>query len=500
MTQSPNLALPFLAAGQAQKHVTVNEALRLLDGLVQLSVLDRDLTAPPGGAVDGERYIVASGATGSWAGWDLDVALRVDGAWLRLSPGPGWRAWIEDEGLLLVYNGSAWVGTTPDELQNLELLGIMATADTTNRLAVASAATLFTHAGSGHQVKVNKAGAGDTASILFQTGWSGRAEFGLSGSDDWSVKVSPDGSAWHDALIVDRGTGAVNLPNGLSVSGTLTLPAASLDLTGASFAGILPLARGGTGADTAGGARSALGLGTAAQATVVTSNTDTTTGRLMHNGSHGLGMINPRSGGLILSDWLSTSEPTGFFHLGNDTDTANKPAGLSGAGWGAGLTVRTSDIIGARFGWRGFREAAEFFMQKWDSGGWGSLFKFFHNRNILGTVAAVGGVPDGAILQGNASVSSPAGGYVERLANGFQHLHHVVTTSASGDTTVTYTLAFLSGSTPAVSITPVGDSELRVQVVSVSATAVVFSVRDGSGARVAVPAHLNISGRWSAMT
>ena len=56
-----HLLLPYILAAQAQKHVTHNEALRLLDGLVQLSVLDRDLTAPPGSPADGDRYIVASG-------------------------------------------------------------------------------------------------------------------------------------------------------------------------------------------------------------------------------------------------------------------------------------------------------------------------------------------------------------------------------------------------------------------------------------------------------
>ena len=94
-----NLLLPYILAAQAQKHVTHNEALRILDGLIQLSVLDRDLTAPPGSPADGDRYIVASGGTGDWAGWDLNVALFTDGAWLRLPPRTGWRAWI-----------SAWVG------------------------------------------------------------------------------------------------------------------------------------------------------------------------------------------------------------------------------------------------------------------------------------------------------------------------------------------------------------------------------------------------------
>jgi Protein of unknown function (DUF2793). len=119
-----HLLLPYILAAQAQKHVTHNEALRILDGLVQLSVLDRNLTAPPGSPTDGDRYIVGSGATGDWAGWDLNVALWTDGAWLRLPPRTGWRAWVEDEGLLLVHDGAGWIGTTPDVLQNMALLGL----------------------------------------------------------------------------------------------------------------------------------------------------------------------------------------------------------------------------------------------------------------------------------------------------------------------------------------------------------------------------------------
>lgn len=84
-----HLLLPYILAAQAQKHVTHNEALRLLDGLVQLSVLDSDLTAPPGSPADGDRYIVASGSTGDWTGWDQNVALFTDGAWLRLPPRAG---------------------------------------------------------------------------------------------------------------------------------------------------------------------------------------------------------------------------------------------------------------------------------------------------------------------------------------------------------------------------------------------------------------------------
>ena len=105
---SPHLLLPYILAAQAQKHVTHNEAIRLLDAVVQLSVLDRYLTAPPASPADGDRYIVASGATGLWAGWDLNVTTWVDGVWMRLVPRPGWLAWIADEATAAIWTGTVW--------------------------------------------------------------------------------------------------------------------------------------------------------------------------------------------------------------------------------------------------------------------------------------------------------------------------------------------------------------------------------------------------------
>lgn len=216
MDRTPNLSLPYITAAQAQKHLTHNEALRDLDGLVQLSVLDRDRATPPGSVVDGARYVVAPGASGAWSGHVGEIAVGRDGGWGFLVPGEGWLAWVVDEARLCVWDGAAWSvveNASPSELQNLHLLGVETTADAINRLAVKSPASLFDHAGAGHRHKINKATAGDTASLLFQTGYQGRGEIGLTGDDDLRLKVSGDGTAWHEALVVDRATGAVSLPN-----------------------------------------------------------------------------------------------------------------------------------------------------------------------------------------------------------------------------------------------------------------------------------------------
>lgn len=215
MDQSPNLGLPYILAAQAQKHVTHNEAVRTLDALVHLAVLDRDLAAPPASPADGDRYIVAQGASGAWSAHGGEIAVWQDGAWAFFAPREGWIAWIVDENAALAWDGSAWGGIASgsSSLQNVPLVGVNATADMTNRLSVAGPAALFNHEGAGHQLKINKAASTDTASLLFQDGFSGRAELGLAGSDDFKVKVSADGTAWHEAIVIDRSNGQVSFPN-----------------------------------------------------------------------------------------------------------------------------------------------------------------------------------------------------------------------------------------------------------------------------------------------
>ncbi|MEO0548064.1 MAG: DUF2793 domain-containing protein, partial [Pseudomonadota bacterium] len=197
------------------KHVTHNEAIRRLDAFVHVSAVSRSFTQPPEAPGEGERYIVAVGGEGTWAQQDQALAAWQDDAWAFYPPQPGWMCWLADEAKHVLWDGTAWVDAVDvgSALSSLSQLGVNASADATNRLAVSSHSVLLDHAGQGQQTKINKAADTQTASLLFQTAYAGRAEMGLAGDDDFRIKVSPDGSTFHDALVVDRQNGAVTFPN-----------------------------------------------------------------------------------------------------------------------------------------------------------------------------------------------------------------------------------------------------------------------------------------------
>jgi hypothetical protein len=216
MTVTPHLSLPLLAAAQAQKHVTHNEALLALDAFVGAAVRDRGRSAPPEEPADGDRHLVAAEAVGAWAGREGTMAAFQGGAWVFYALKPGMRLFVEDEDRLLVHDGLTW----RDALGTVSSLGINATPTDVNRLAVSAPATLLDHQGDDHRLLINKAETADTASLVFQNAYAGKAEIGLAGSDALSVKVSTDGMAWREAMRLDAATGAVLKPHCVSFEAT----------------------------------------------------------------------------------------------------------------------------------------------------------------------------------------------------------------------------------------------------------------------------------------
>lgn len=206
--QTPNLALPYLWPAQAQKHVTHNEALTRLDALSQIVLAGLNQTTPPTDPEIGALWALGPIPTGAWSGQNGKLALWDGTGWQFLAPKSGWIAWDQLAQRLCRHDGSVWQPYTPAHLAGL---GIGTAPDAQNRLAVAAPATLLTHEGAGHQLKINKSASAETASLLLLSNWQGHAEIGLTGSDDLTIKVSADGSAWHAAVQVAAATGAVTL-------------------------------------------------------------------------------------------------------------------------------------------------------------------------------------------------------------------------------------------------------------------------------------------------
>ena len=242
MSDTTRLALPRLDAAQAQKHVTHNEALGLLDALVHLSLFARNVAAPPPAPVEGARCIVGATPTGAFAGQAGKVAAFDDGAWRFLTPKKGWCAFVEGENRLVVFDGASWSLLAFDiaEAQNLRRLGVGATADANTPLLARLNAAAFTalrvaDGGSGDlRVTLDKQQASSIVSHLYQSNWSGRAETGLIGDDAYRIKVSADGASWKEALTVDSVTGRVVFPNGAT-----DLTAAAVATTGTPAAYLL---------------------------------------------------------------------------------------------------------------------------------------------------------------------------------------------------------------------------------------------------------------------
>jgi hypothetical protein len=225
MANTANLALPFIEAAQAQKHVTHNQALRVLDAVVQLAVVAVN-SAPPGEPADGERHIVGPAPSGVFTGHENEIAVFQDGGWTFLAPRAGWRAWDIAAETLRIWSGSAWVEFTtagPDDRVTVDYLGVgephdNTSTDTSNRLVVrGSRATFFaipdseTPGTGDFKVQISKEALANSASFFLSNNFSARAEVGLIESDDFQIKVSPDGSTFYEGLSIRRTDGHVGL-------------------------------------------------------------------------------------------------------------------------------------------------------------------------------------------------------------------------------------------------------------------------------------------------
>lgn len=106
--QTPNLSLPFIMPAQAQKHVTHNEAIELLDLIVQLTLQATGTNVPPTAPLEGQAWSLGAAPTGAWSGQAGKIATWRGGGWLFVALREGWTAWVKAEAKLKIVSGGQW--------------------------------------------------------------------------------------------------------------------------------------------------------------------------------------------------------------------------------------------------------------------------------------------------------------------------------------------------------------------------------------------------------
>jgi len=103
------MGLTDLVEAQALASARMNKNMRIMEAMVNLAIIDRDLTAPPGSESDGDCYLVASGGTGDWSGEDGNIAIFSSTlGYLFQTPFEGVAGRVQDENIRIEYDGAAW--------------------------------------------------------------------------------------------------------------------------------------------------------------------------------------------------------------------------------------------------------------------------------------------------------------------------------------------------------------------------------------------------------
>jgi Protein of unknown function (DUF2793) len=108
MTTTTHLGITLVEQSQAQKEVTVNQALTRIDAILNSGAKSRTTSTPPGSPASGDLYIVGASPSGAWAGQAGQLAY-FDQTWKFIAPNEGVTLWVNDEDLIYSYNGSAWI-------------------------------------------------------------------------------------------------------------------------------------------------------------------------------------------------------------------------------------------------------------------------------------------------------------------------------------------------------------------------------------------------------
>jgi hypothetical protein len=236
MTTTSHLGVTLLEQAQAQKEVTVNEALSRIDAILNTGAISKAVSTPPGLPAAGAVYIVGTSPTGAWSGKANQVAY-FDQIWRFVVPNEGMSLWVNDEDLFYSYNGTNWVAPSASGTGTVTSVSVTTANGVSGSVANATTTPAITLT----------LGAITPSSVAATGAVSGS---NLSGTNTGDQTITLTGN------VTGSGTGsfATTIANSAVTNAML---AGSIDLT-TKVTGALPIANGGTGQTTANAALNAI--------------------------------------------------------------------------------------------------------------------------------------------------------------------------------------------------------------------------------------------------
>lgn len=188
---------------------------------------------------------------------------------------------------------------------------------------------------------------------------------------------------------------------------------------------VLPLSKGGTGGTDLQTARDGLGLGTAATATLTTSVNDSTVGRVLRVGDHGIGAESLNS---VAGTTIDALRSNGFYYVASGANQGNAPSSTNGYLWNRSITqayaIQNYYVVTTGVEYK----------RVLNNGAWTAWSVV--GSPIVGTTSQSGGVPTGSIIERGTN----SNGEYTRFADGTQICMVSMPTTAQAVNTASGTL------------------------------------------------------------
>ncbi|MDR0571466.1 MAG: DUF2793 domain-containing protein [Rickettsiales bacterium] len=208
-----NLKLPLMLPNQSGKEITHNEALVILDNIIQNPVIDNTLHVPPANPIINDLYIVGSDATDEWTDKENCLAFY-DNGWNFVEPKEGFTFFLKSSHTFYTFDGEDWKKTSKT-IKFSDLYDVSIEELAIDDIVKYDGECLINTSDiSLDSVNIkNFLGFNNDSSIE-------KTKIQLNDSNNLAIKISAGDNEWNESVVVNNTTGRVDFKYGIGIDGT----------------------------------------------------------------------------------------------------------------------------------------------------------------------------------------------------------------------------------------------------------------------------------------